>query len=45
MPFDAISISNGSLFYAGHCASCHGPQGKGNGELLPKRCQQNRLTY
>lgn len=33
VPFDAISISNGSLLYAEHCASCHGPQGKGNGEL------------
>lgn len=33
VPFDAISISNGSQQYAEHCASCHGPQGKGNGVL------------
>ena len=32
VPFDAISISNGSLLFAEHCAGCHGPQGKGNGE-------------
>ena len=31
--FDAISISNGSELFAKHCASCHGPQGKGNGVL------------
>jgi len=31
VPFDAISISNGSVLFAEHCASCHGPQGKGNG--------------
>lgn len=33
VPFDAISISNGSLLFAEHCTSCHGPQGKGNGVL------------
>lgn len=31
VPFDAISISNGSVFFAENCTSCHGPQGKGNG--------------
>ena len=34
VPFDAISISNGSLLFAEHCASCHGPQGKGAGVIL-----------
>ena len=31
IPLDTISISNGSQLFAEHCASCHGPQGKGNG--------------
>ncbi|CAE6511428.1 MAG TPA: cytochrome C [Nitrosomonas nitrosa] len=31
VPFDAISISNGSVFFAENCTTCHGPQGKGNG--------------
>ncbi len=33
VPFDAISISNGSVHFAENCVSCHGPQGKGNGIL------------
>jgi copper resistance protein D len=33
IPLDAISISHGAHLYAEHCAGCHGPQGKGNGEL------------
>lgn len=31
VPFDAISISNGSILFSQNCTSCHGPQGKGNG--------------
>ncbi len=31
VPFDAISISNGSALFTQNCATCHGPQGKGNG--------------
>lgn len=34
VPFDAISISNGSQLFASHCVSCHGPQGKGTGIIL-----------
>ncbi|SCZ87003.1 CopD family protein [Nitrosomonas mobilis] len=33
VPFDTISISNGSTFFAENCTSCHGPQGAGNGVL------------
>ncbi len=33
VPFDAISISNGSVLFSQNCTSCHGPQGKGNGIL------------
>lgn len=33
IPLDAISISHGSKLYIEHCARCHGPQGKANGEL------------
>ncbi|PSJ17900.1 CopD family protein [Nitrosomonas supralitoralis] len=29
VPFDAISIANGSKLFAENCANCHGPQGKG----------------
>ena len=39
VPFDAVSISNGSDYFAELCSSCHGPQGGGNGILaktLPK---------
>ncbi len=39
VPFDAISISNGSVHFSEFCSSCHGLQGKGNGILaktLPK---------
>lgn len=31
VPFDAISISNGSILFSQNCTTCHGPQGKGNG--------------
>ena len=31
VPFDAISIANGSKLYAANCVPCHGPQAKGNG--------------
>ncbi len=33
VPFDTISIANGSYFYVENCVACHGPQGKGNGIL------------
>ncbi len=33
VPFDTISIANGSVLYAENCVACHGPQGKGNGIL------------
>lgn len=33
VPFDAISISNGSAHFSEFCSSCHGPQGRGNGIL------------
>jgi len=33
VPFDSISITNGSGFYSENCVTCHGPQGKGNGVL------------
>lgn len=33
VPFDTISIANGSALYAQSCVACHGPQGKGNGIL------------
>lgn len=33
VPFDAISISNGSIIFAKNCTSCHGHQGAGNGVL------------
>lgn len=39
VPFDAISISNGTVLFSQNCTSCHGPQGQGNGILaktLPK---------
>ncbi len=34
VPFDVISISNGSQLFAEHCTSCHGPQGKGTEVIL-----------
>ena len=40
VPFDAISIANGSELFAANCIPCHGPQAKGNGVLaktLPKQ--------
>ena len=33
VPFDAASIANGEMLYSKNCATCHGPQGKGNGIL------------
>jgi putative copper resistance protein D len=33
IPFDAISISNGSDYFSEYCADCHGPQGLGDGIL------------
>ena len=40
VPFDAISVANGSTLFAANCVPCHGPQAKGNGVLaktLPKK--------
>ena len=31
--FAATSIAQGALLYPEHCASCHGPQGRGDGKL------------
>lgn len=33
VPFDAVSIANGSMLYSENCVACHGLQGKGNGIL------------
>jgi putative copper resistance protein D len=33
VPFDAISVANGSTLFAANCVPCHGPQAKGNGVL------------
>ena len=33
VPFDSISIANGSHLFSENCVACHGPQGKGNGVL------------
>jgi putative copper resistance protein D len=33
VPFDTISIANGSTLFAENCVACHGLQGKGNGVL------------
>lgn len=33
VPFDTISIANGSAHYDENCVPCHGPQGKGNGVM------------
>jgi len=33
VPGDAASIEAGKKLYQRHCASCHGPQGKGDGSL------------
>lgn len=34
VPFDTVSIANGSQLFAEHCVKCHGPQGKGTGVIL-----------
>jgi putative copper resistance protein D len=33
VPFDTISIANGSGLFAENCVACHGPQGKGDGVM------------
>ena len=33
VPFDTISVANGSALFASNCVPCHGPQAKGNGVL------------
>ncbi len=33
VPFDAASIASGEKLFSENCATCHGPQGKGNGIL------------
>jgi putative copper resistance protein D len=33
VPFDAISVANGSALFSANCVPCHGPQAKGNGVL------------
>ena len=33
VPFDTISIANGSASVAENCVACHGPQGKGDGVM------------
>ncbi len=33
LPADAESIEAGKLLYKRHCASCHGPQAKGDGGM------------
>lgn len=33
VPFDTISIANGTTLFAENCVACHGLQGKGNGVL------------
>jgi Peroxiredoxin len=33
VPFDTISIANGSAHFAENCVPCHGAQGKGNGVM------------
>ena len=33
IPFDAVSIANGTAIYSENCVTCHGLQGKGNGIL------------
>jgi mono/diheme cytochrome c family protein len=33
IPIDAISIEEGRKLYLRHCASCHGPAGKGDGSM------------
>ena len=46
VPFDSISITNGSSFFAENCVTCHGPQGKGNGVLAKSFLQvTSRFTY
>jgi len=31
VPYHAVSIANGAVLYRGHCATCHGPAGRGDG--------------
>ena len=33
VPGDAVSIEDGKKLYSRHCASCHGPAGKGDGGM------------
>lgn len=33
VPFDTISIANGSALFAENCVACHGTQGKGDGVM------------
>ena len=33
VPFDTISIANGSAYFAENCVACHGLQGKGDGVM------------
>jgi len=40
IPYSAISVLRGAPLYAGHCETCHGPYGNGDGPLadsLPRR--------
>ncbi|MGH7415384.1 MAG: CopD family protein, partial [Candidatus Rokuibacteriota bacterium] len=31
VPYQAVSIANGAVLYRTHCATCHGPGGRGDG--------------
>ena len=31
VPYHAVSIANGAALYRAHCATCHGPAGRGDG--------------
>ena len=31
VPYTAASIAHGAVFFASHCAACHGPTGRGDG--------------
>ena len=43
MPFDTISIANGSALFAENCVACHGTQGKGDG-VMAKAFRSRRWT-